>query len=48
MPAHAVALDDGVVYQTTARGLEPMMAYYGVLGNEGDPPEFWFRRKDEY
>jgi predicted dithiol-disulfide oxidoreductase (DUF899 family) len=53
----AFALDDRVVYQTyqtTARGLEPMMAYYGVLDrtargrHEDDPPEFWFRRKDEY
>jgi predicted dithiol-disulfide oxidoreductase (DUF899 family) len=53
----AFALADGVVhltYQTTARGLEPMMAYYGVLdraprgGDEGHPPELWFRRKDEY
>jgi predicted dithiol-disulfide oxidoreductase (DUF899 family) len=53
----AFALDDRVVYQTyqtTARGLEPMMAYYGVLDraprgrHEGDPPEFWHRRHDEY
>jgi predicted dithiol-disulfide oxidoreductase (DUF899 family) len=53
----AFALSDGVVhhtYATTARGLEPVMGYYGLLDrapmgrNEGDPPEFWFRRHDEY
>ena len=53
----AFALGDGVVYQTyttTARGLEPLMGYYGLLDrapmgrNEGDPPEFWLRRHDEY
>jgi predicted dithiol-disulfide oxidoreductase (DUF899 family) len=53
----AFALADGVVYHTygsTARGLEAVMAYYGLLDrapmgrNEGDPPEFWLRRHDEY
>ena len=53
----AFAASDGVSYHTytaTARGLEPVMGYYGVLDraplgrNEGDPPEFWFRRHDEY
>ena len=53
----AFALADGVVcqtYATTARGLEPLMGYYGLLDrapmgrNEGDPPEFWLRRHDEY
>jgi predicted dithiol-disulfide oxidoreductase (DUF899 family) len=53
----AFALADGVVYQTyatTARGLEPLMGYYGLLDrapmgrNEGDPPEFWLQRHDEY
>jgi predicted dithiol-disulfide oxidoreductase (DUF899 family) len=53
----AFALSDGVVhhtYATSARGLEPVMGYYGLLDrapmgrNEGDPPEFWFRRHDEY
>jgi predicted dithiol-disulfide oxidoreductase (DUF899 family) len=53
----AFALEDGVVYHTystTARGLEPLMGYYGLLDrapmgrNEGDPPEMWFRRHDEY
>jgi predicted dithiol-disulfide oxidoreductase (DUF899 family) len=53
----AFALSDGVVhhtYATTNRGLEPVMGYYGLLDrapmgrNEGDPPEFWFRRHDEY
>jgi len=51
------ALADGVVYHTysaTARGLEPVMGYYALLDraplgrNEGDPPEVWFRRHDEY
>jgi predicted dithiol-disulfide oxidoreductase (DUF899 family) len=51
------ALDDGTVYltySTTARGLEFMMGYYGFLDraplgrNEGDPPEMWLRRHDEY
>ncbi|MDX6638957.1 MAG: hypothetical protein QOJ01_2468 [Solirubrobacterales bacterium] len=53
----AFALSDGVVhltYSTTARGLEPLMVYYGVFDraprgrHEGDPPELWFRRHDEY
>jgi predicted dithiol-disulfide oxidoreductase (DUF899 family) len=53
----AFALDDGVVYQTygaTARGLEPLLGYYGLLDraprgrDEGDPPAFWIRRHDEY
>jgi predicted dithiol-disulfide oxidoreductase (DUF899 family) len=51
------ALEDGTVYltySTTARGLEFMMGYYGFLDrtpagrNEGDPPEMWVRRHDEY
>ncbi len=51
------ALDGGTVYltySTTARGLEFMMGYYGLLDrsargrNEGDPPEMWLRRHDEY
>jgi len=50
-------LDDGDVYQsysTTARGLEPLLGYYALLDraprgrNEGDPPDFWIRRHDEY
>jgi predicted dithiol-disulfide oxidoreductase (DUF899 family) len=53
----AFALSDGdayLTYATTARGLEPLMTYYGILDraplgrNEGDPPELWFRRHDEY
>ncbi len=53
----AFALADGVVYHTyatTARGLEPLMGFYFLLDrapmgrNEGDPPEFWIRRHDEY
>jgi predicted dithiol-disulfide oxidoreductase (DUF899 family) len=51
------ALADGVVYQTYstgARGLEPLLGYYGLLDrapkgrDEGDPPEMWIRRHDEY
>jgi predicted dithiol-disulfide oxidoreductase (DUF899 family) len=51
----AYALSDGAVYRTyvaTARGLEPAMAYYGLLDrtptgrNEG--PVLWVRRHDEY
>jgi predicted dithiol-disulfide oxidoreductase (DUF899 family) len=53
----AFALADGAVHHTytaTARGLEPLMGYYGLLDrtpmgrNEGDPPAWWFRRHDEY
>lgn len=49
--------DEGVylTYSTTARGLEPVMAYYGILDrvprgrDEGDPPDpSWIRRRDEY
>jgi predicted dithiol-disulfide oxidoreductase (DUF899 family) len=51
------AFADGVVYQTYstgARGLEVMLGYYGLLDraplgrNEGDPPEMWIQRHDEY
>jgi predicted dithiol-disulfide oxidoreductase (DUF899 family) len=51
------ALADGVVhhtYSTTARGLEVLMGFYGMLDrapkgrNEGDPPDMWIRRHDEY
>jgi len=53
----AFALDDGVAYQTygtTARGLEFLMGYYGILDRapkgrgEGDGSQFWIRRHDEY
>ena len=53
----AWALDDGAVYRTyvtTARGLEPAMAYYGLLDRtprgrqEQGEPEHWLRRHDEY
>ncbi len=53
----AYAIEDGTVYQTystTARGLEFMMGYYGFLDraplgrNEGDPPQLWVRRHDDY
>jgi predicted dithiol-disulfide oxidoreductase (DUF899 family) len=53
----AYALSDGTVYRTyvtTSRGLEPAMAFYGLLdrapmgrNEEGDQP-FWIRRHDEY
>jgi predicted dithiol-disulfide oxidoreductase (DUF899 family) len=50
-------LSDGVVYHTYstyARGTEFMLGFYGLLDrapkgrNEGDPPELWIRRHDEY
>jgi predicted dithiol-disulfide oxidoreductase (DUF899 family) len=53
----AFALEDDVVYHTYstgARGLEIMLGYYGLLDrapkgrDEGDPPEMWIRRGDEY
>ena len=53
----AYVLADGTVYRTyvtTARGLEPAMAYYGLLdrtakGRAEDPSEpLWVRRHDEY
>ncbi|MQA75103.1 MAG: DUF899 domain-containing protein [Solirubrobacterales bacterium] len=53
----AYALSDGTVYRTyvtTARGLEPAMAYYALLDrtpigrNEGDAAVRWLRRHDEY
>jgi predicted dithiol-disulfide oxidoreductase (DUF899 family) len=51
------ALSDDVVYRTyvtTARGLEPAMAYYGLLDrtpmgrHEESESEFWLHRHDEY
>jgi predicted dithiol-disulfide oxidoreductase (DUF899 family) len=48
---------DGAVHRTyvsTARGLEPVMSYYGLLDrtpigrNEGASEPFWLRRHDEY
>jgi len=53
----AFALSDGAAYHTYstyARGLESLMGFYALLDrapkgrNEGDPPEFWIRRHDEY
>jgi predicted dithiol-disulfide oxidoreductase (DUF899 family) len=53
----AFALEDGVVYHTystSARGLEFMLGYYAFLDrapkgrDEGDPPEMWIHRHDEY
>ena len=54
---NSYAIEDGTVYltySTTARGLEFMMGYYGFLDraplgrDEGDPPQLWVRRHDEY
>ncbi|HMC40798.1 MAG TPA: DUF899 domain-containing protein [Acidimicrobiales bacterium] len=52
------ALSDGEVYltySTTARGLEPVMVYYGILDlvphgrDEGHPADpTWMRRRDEF
>ncbi len=53
----AYALSDGTVYRTyvtTARGLEPAMAYYGLLDRtpkgraESASEPSWIRRHDEY
>jgi predicted dithiol-disulfide oxidoreductase (DUF899 family) len=53
----AFALSDGVVYHTystAARGLEVMLAYYGLLDrvpkgrDEAPPAPVWIRRHDEY
>ncbi len=53
----AYALSDGTVYRTyvtTARGLEPAMAYYGLLDrapmgrHEEGEETVWLRRHDEY
>ena len=53
----AYALSDGTVYRTyvsTARGLEPAMAYYGLLDrtpkgrHESASEPLWVRRHDEY
>jgi predicted dithiol-disulfide oxidoreductase (DUF899 family) len=53
----AYALSDGTVYRTyvtTARGLEPAMAYYALLDRtlkgraEDDSTPLWLRRHDEY
>ena len=53
----AFARGDGAVYQTyatTARGLEFLMGYYGILDrapngrDEGDAFQVWLRRHDEY
>ncbi len=53
----AYALEDGTVYRTyitTARGLEPAMAYYALLDrtpmgrSEATDRPLWVRRHDEY
>jgi predicted dithiol-disulfide oxidoreductase (DUF899 family) len=53
----AYALSDGTVYRTyvaTARGLEPVMGYYGLLDrtpmgrHEEGEEVLWLRRHDEY
>jgi predicted dithiol-disulfide oxidoreductase (DUF899 family) len=50
-------LSNGVVYHTYStaeRGLEFMMGFYGLLDrapkgrDEGDSPDLWIRRHDEY
>jgi predicted dithiol-disulfide oxidoreductase (DUF899 family) len=54
---NSYTLEDGTVYltySTTARGLEFMMVYYGLLDltplgrNEEDDAQLWLRRHDEY
>ena len=54
---NAFALAGGVVhhtYSTTARGLEVLMGYYGMLDrvplgrDEAGEPDMWIRRHDEY
>jgi predicted dithiol-disulfide oxidoreductase (DUF899 family) len=54
---NAFALDDGTVYQTystTGRGVEFLMAYYGVLDraprgrDEREGFQMWIQRRDEY
>ncbi|MEN3283027.1 MAG: hypothetical protein V7607_4167 [Solirubrobacteraceae bacterium] len=57
-PALSVfALSDGVVhhtYSTQSRGLEIILGFYPFIDrtpkgrDEGDPPELWIRRHDEY
>jgi len=53
----AFVLDDGAVYQTyetTGRGVEFLMGYYGILDrapkgrDEGNDWQVWIRRRDEY
>jgi predicted dithiol-disulfide oxidoreductase (DUF899 family) len=53
----AFVLEGGDVFHTYsayARGLDVLMGYYQWLDrapkgrNEGDPPQFWIRRHDEY
>jgi predicted dithiol-disulfide oxidoreductase (DUF899 family) len=53
----AYALEDGTVYRTyvtTARGLEPAMAFYALLDrtpvgrDESSDRPMWVRRHDEY
>jgi predicted dithiol-disulfide oxidoreductase (DUF899 family) len=54
---NAFALGEGVVhhtYSTTARGLEVLMGYYGMLDrvplgrSEAGDPNMWIQRHDEY
>jgi predicted dithiol-disulfide oxidoreductase (DUF899 family) len=53
----AFVLDDGAVYHaysTKGRGVEFLMGYYGILDrapkgrDEGDSPQLWIHRHDEY
>jgi predicted dithiol-disulfide oxidoreductase (DUF899 family) len=55
--ASAFAFQDGAVYRTygtTWRGVEFLMGYYPILDrapkgrDEGDGPQLWIRRHDEY
>jgi predicted dithiol-disulfide oxidoreductase (DUF899 family) len=55
--ASAFAFQDGAVYRTYAttwRGVEFLMGYYPILDrapggrDEGDGPQLWIRRHDEY
>jgi len=56
LTAFALSDDDVyLTYATTARGLEPVMVYYGILDrtahgrDEGEPADpSWIRRHDEY
>jgi predicted dithiol-disulfide oxidoreductase (DUF899 family) len=53
----AFVCDDSTIYHTyttTARGLEFLMGYYGILDrapngrDEGDSPQLWIHRHDDY
>ena len=54
LDALGVGVGVGLVMLSALARLEPLMVYYGVLDrapmgrNEGQSPEPWFRRHDEY